>query len=414
MIALAVALVCIDASRAFPGAWAVLPVTVAVAALSGQSLWLSRCLSHPALVRIGLISYPLYLWHWPLIVWADLELSAWPEWQRRVLALLLSLLAAEATRRFVEEPLRFSRRSVVPSLLLAMLVVMAWAGWQIQRDGRPFLVSAHQAQVHETLLADLRWQDADDVCLAHFQLQEPGWREQQLFCRATLSPALAELALLGDSTANALFPGLAAQGRAVVNLGNGTCPPLPGVEGQRPWNRACHEVNAKARRWVLSTPSIRTVILSWAPWDAPNLGWPSGRQGESAIATDGAQQLTDMIQQLRDAGKRVVLVFDTPSMPGSPESCLPRRSGWPVRSCRFSEMELLHRQPWLAAWQRVVEQLPRDGVCVASVSRWIVGAAGDYTPLAPDGRLWFRDGHHLSESGSRAFAAELVRQCPLN
>ena len=68
---IAVAAGILDSHRAFPGWWAVLPVAGSALLLSAPAAWVNRVvLASPPLVWIGLISYPLYLWHWPLLVFA--------------------------------------------------------------------------------------------------------------------------------------------------------------------------------------------------------------------------------------------------------------------------------------------------------------------------------------------------------
>jgi peptidoglycan/LPS O-acetylase OafA/YrhL len=72
LLAMAVAL--IDKGRGYPGAWALLP-TLGTALLisAGMVSWVNRrLLGWRPLAAIGLISYPLYLWHWPVLIWAKL------------------------------------------------------------------------------------------------------------------------------------------------------------------------------------------------------------------------------------------------------------------------------------------------------------------------------------------------------
>src|SRR6202171_1672665 len=69
ILLIAIAAGVLDTKSAFPGWWAILPVAGAALLLSAPAAWFCRTLlaSRP-LVWIGLISYPLYLWHWPLLV----------------------------------------------------------------------------------------------------------------------------------------------------------------------------------------------------------------------------------------------------------------------------------------------------------------------------------------------------------
>lgn len=112
----------------FPGFWPLLPVIGAVfLILAGPYAWFNRVvLSNPVLVWFGLISYPLYLWHWPLLSFARIVEGGNLSRDYRILLVLLSILLAWLTFRFVEKPLRscsFSRRSKVTCLVLLMLGV---------------------------------------------------------------------------------------------------------------------------------------------------------------------------------------------------------------------------------------------------------------------------------------------------
>jgi peptidoglycan/LPS O-acetylase OafA/YrhL len=66
--------------------------------------WCNRyVLAQPPLVWVGLISYPLYLWHWPLLSFAHILHSAQPAWQVRGVAVLLAVLLAWLTYRLLEQ-----------------------------------------------------------------------------------------------------------------------------------------------------------------------------------------------------------------------------------------------------------------------------------------------------------------------
>jgi len=98
-----------DSRTSFPGVAAVPPVlgTAAIifATASSPSVWLRKALSCRPLVFIGLISYSLYLWHWPVIVFTRIYFGQL-EWQHLLFAGALSFTLAVFSWRLVETPLR--------------------------------------------------------------------------------------------------------------------------------------------------------------------------------------------------------------------------------------------------------------------------------------------------------------------
>ena len=137
----------INKESAFPGWWASIPTAGALLTIAaGERAWFNRAvLARGALVFIGLISYPLYLWHWPLLSYARIV------GHTEVIPVLVvvSALLAWATYRFVELPMRRPsggpRRAqrVAPALFAAM-VVLALVGlgaWRSLLPGRLDAVS---------------------------------------------------------------------------------------------------------------------------------------------------------------------------------------------------------------------------------------------------------------------------------
>jgi peptidoglycan/LPS O-acetylase OafA/YrhL len=119
----------IDATRVFPGLWVLLPVGGTFALLvAGPRAWINRSLlSLPPVVWIGLISYPLYLWHWPLLSFARIVNGGTPPGVVRLGLIALSVVLAWLTYRLIEWPVRFGsrRRKVVPALATAMVMLFA-------------------------------------------------------------------------------------------------------------------------------------------------------------------------------------------------------------------------------------------------------------------------------------------------
>lgn len=75
-----------------------------VYAVSGRKTWLSRFLSNPVLKWIGDRSYSIYLWHYPIILLISKGIKA--SWWITLIEIVLSVVLAELSYRFIETPIR--------------------------------------------------------------------------------------------------------------------------------------------------------------------------------------------------------------------------------------------------------------------------------------------------------------------
>ena len=81
-------------------------------------------LSNKFLVFIGLISYPLYLWHWPILSFAIIYQDLWPDRYYRFLLLFITFLLATVTYIFFEKPLRFNKKIKNLELILILSILL--------------------------------------------------------------------------------------------------------------------------------------------------------------------------------------------------------------------------------------------------------------------------------------------------
>jgi peptidoglycan/LPS O-acetylase OafA/YrhL len=136
----------------FPGWWALLPTFAGAAMIfSGPHVWVNRIiLSNKAFVWLGLISYPLYLWHWPLLSFARIVEGEVPSLGIRIALVALSLVLAWLTYRFIERPIRFGRHpKIAVSVLALLMVIVGFIGFNTYgRDGLEFR-QAHKIGIIE-------------------------------------------------------------------------------------------------------------------------------------------------------------------------------------------------------------------------------------------------------------------------
>jgi len=247
--------------KAFPGAWALMPTLGAalVIAAGPQALANRRLLSSRPAVAIGLISFPLYLWHWPLLVFYRNSVE-----QAQTLSLLvvvaLSGLLAWATFRWLEQPVRRARRIRLPvTLLLVGCAAVGVIGFVIMKvDGVGLRAKVSNNPRVNSLIGTAKWEYSKNAVCSRGNPDYKG-----LFCIQSHERP-PTLLLLGNSYANHLYPGLAnhpSLGRHVL-LDIGTCEPS-GVMGSDRSDCAVQDAVIRAN------PSLRFAILnsSWPTFD---------------------------------------------------------------------------------------------------------------------------------------------------
>ena len=207
----------IDDKSRFPGWWAALPTgatCLIIAAGPGASLN-RNVLSHPVMVFVGLVSYPLYLWHWPLLAILRATHGGEPSVAARLGVVALSVALSVLTYRFAELPIQrfFSfRRAGWPrspefavGASVALLGVLAVVGFSIQRD----ILLARDSENHPVAYQLQKYAAYDnsstqvgrcfvDTARAFDGFAEPCYRA------AGQRP---EILLLGDSHAATSIPG---------------------------------------------------------------------------------------------------------------------------------------------------------------------------------------------------------------
>ena len=139
LLLIVAALLVVDQHTHYPGRWALLPTGGAFLIIaSGPDAWINRrWLGQPAVVWLGLISYPLYLWHWPLLSFARISVGETPSLAARGGIVLLSVGLAWLTYVVIEKPVRFGtlRRIAVPLLSTTMIAILGVAHYTVRGEG---------------------------------------------------------------------------------------------------------------------------------------------------------------------------------------------------------------------------------------------------------------------------------------
>ncbi|WP_414011654.1 acyltransferase family protein [Limnobacter sp.] len=405
-------LVLIDKTRAFPGAWALLPVlgTAALLMTSG-STFNRKVLSNPVMVWIGLISYPLYLWHWPLLVFARIFEGETPSESVRLSLVVTSVALAWLTYRLIEKPLRFSprKRLVVVGLSLGMLCVFLFSYCILANKGLGF-------RHHNKLNADPQTLVIGADRGTHSQNCGLNKNDHpiMIWCLHDNKQATPNMAVLGDSKGEALYYGLSresdpSQSWIMIGPVNYLYDPTKGIE-------------AASLSRVLDDKNIQTVVLGNALRGYTKLNSKTGfidPPVSQKMVETWVQHYSTLVQTLRDSGKRVVFVMDHPTLP-DPNDCIEG----PMTS--FSVLDqVFYRKPnprckllysdHLAgtdAYQRFVEGLRKvqPDLMVFDPAPLLCDVAANRCGVTENNAFLYSYGDHISDYSSSKLAKSLINK----
>lgn len=316
----------IDEKTLFPGWWALLPTGAAFLFIAaGPDAWINkRILSSNLLVNIGLISYPLYLWHWPALFFARLfegeELPA----ETVAVTLMASFVLAWLTYTYVERPIRFGarRKTAAVATVVVMMIVVGF-GLHLQNNGGYIFRHKPLNAVHEAMA------DAD--------FPQPQVEYYDVKAILVGNQPSRKVAFLGDSNMAQYYPRikhLIETGQAVdlqalflVKMG---CPPIPEIRSRK---NGCDAFWDSALR-VREDATVETVVLTalWTRYFNENfylrsLGEnkplrPIGESGEKAFLL-----LEKFIRDVTTRGKKVFMILEIPvGLAFAPKNLL--QKGW--------------------------------------------------------------------------------------
>ncbi len=409
--------VALDAASPFPGANALAPCLGAAAIIlagSGGGTVVTTVLGLRGPVAVGLISYSLYLWHWPLYVFA---LTQFPQglsasWTAGLIA--ASMVLAGLSWRYVEQPFRERRIGATRGQLFGMTAgavltcaVIGGVMW-----GGAGLPQRYGPAVQRILAATEESEPRQKYCFGI----RPQEVSVQRLCKIGARAGTPDFLLWGDSHADAMLPAVSlaarAGGRTGLFAGRGRCPPIFGA--RRPDTRECEPFNDAVLKIALAK-NIRTVILD-ARWTMDAGGAPLGPQDEGrAVFVDSqsvtsspaetlavfTRGLTRTVKILTDAGKQVVIVGAVPEFQMRVPQALARMilSGKSRKIAPTRDQYLARDADVRAVFAAIAKAYP-----VRFVHPGAILCPSGYCKAQMDGHPLYRDEHHLTVFGAKQLA----------
>lgn len=389
----------ITPNRRFPGVWALLPTVGAAMIISAgpQALLNRTMLSCRFLVWVGLISFPLYLWHWPLLVFLNILTGAHPTNIHRIGAFVIALVLSILTYLLIERPLRaLVNRRALAVVLLVLMMLTGFAGYNLfKRAGFPSRISELSGG-YTKYGKSLQTPDRRiSYCPAVTGVQD-SW------CRTTEFPTVA---LIGDSHADQMMERFLRSGTPkfanLISLGAGNCQPSLEVDTE---SRCVKKISA-ALDAVVSNSAIEYVIIS---------SWNTGANNRLQTSIEGFARTFD---KLRQSHKKIIYVVDIPTLKADPSSCvntsleLREKFRKPPSFCNGASAEdLVPMEDYLRLVHWIKSENPdifvydpRGIICPEDVCKVIDG----YT-------LVYADEGHISDFGGQSVINNLVLQIENN
>lgn len=385
----------------FPGINAAIVAAASVGVIYGNSSpqsCVSRVLSMPVFVGIGLLSYSLYLWHWPIfsmLRYRQVELIG----LALILSIAASLILSWATWILVEIPYRKKvglsfRKALVGFLVMPAAIAATFFVLVMSLDGVPQRFSPELRTLMASYSSDRDFsrkcsiRDSDSVNIRPDVLEE--------HCSFGAESTKVSVLLLGDSHANHMRPFLDvalkdASRRAVYHV-QGNCLAVRGISTP-------HEENSCAlrnRALLDISDDIDYVVLAsaWASYPIEEV-----REG-----------LRTAVTQLLEAGATPVIFKDTPSPGRDMSKCvLYNALGWKQENCEYPVSDVRSREDM---YDSAIDEvaLNQNKVVVVDPKSGLCGSESCVTSLK--GIAVYRDSNHLNDGAARLLGELFLMDAP--
>ena len=374
-----------DENTAFPGINALLPVVATALLIGSISQWprLFNDLSNNRVSQwLGAISYPLYLWHWPALVLPSSALGRPLRIRERVFCILLTVVLAHLTSKFVEQPLRHKKINgknvylffvaTTITSLVAGLIISASASSLITVKGTNYKFNLTKVMEKPAVYGD--------NCHVNYGETKSG------YCTYGVKNSKRVIVLYGDSHAAQWFPTLEKialeKGYKLISLTKSAC---PSVDSPREDQGAFKNVHCEKWREnsIARIHAIKpdAVIVSSFQYFTPPSGFPSRSQWWN----DGQRRL---LNDLKGSSPRLIYISDTPRPLRDIPNCLASRDS---HSCDSTEK---------------TPNVIIDGFIKIDPTSWLCTS---FCPAIKDGYVAYRDASHISVAAALALKPELEK-----
>jgi peptidoglycan/LPS O-acetylase OafA/YrhL len=412
---LGTALLLITQRSSFPGYWALLPTLGSACIIfAGSDSQVNRMLSHRILVWIGLISYPLYLWHWVLLSFIRILEGEMPSTNMRIRILATSILLSWLTYKLVERPFRIRGNKKIKTIFLVLLMsVIAYIGLNTyQRDGlrfRPYVKKSTNYSLSMSRSENL----LQCIDIDHAYNTKNDW-----FCALGDKKSAPTYFAYGDSHVGSLIPPLNQFGldnqTQILLAGSSGCPPLLGIQSMRGEvgieKNNCRKLNERIFEYVKNNKIPNVILAGFWTYYTGNITAPTrlnliARNEYAAVINADTSKIDfewaigETVDRYKKIGVKVFLIADNPTQIFEPKDALRRASdslGY------LSDLKI--NQFSIALTDHLKTQLYVNTILKDQEAKLLefndIYCQGTACNLAKDGKFLYFDADHLSIDGS--------------
>ncbi len=375
-----------DESTAFPGFNAIVPVAATALLIGSINVWprFFNDLSNNKFSQwLGAISYPLYLWHWPALTLPSSALGRPLRIRERIFCILLTVILAHFTSKFIEQPLRlkkFSGALIYKALavttavsLVTGLAISSTSSSEIKVKASKYSFDLRQVMEKPAVYGD--------GCHVNYGENETG------ACTYGKLDSKTTVVLYGDSHAAQWFPAIKElveqRGFKLISFTKSACSSVAASRADQGAykNSECEKWRSNSIKRIKEIKPA-AVILSNFQYFTP----PKSAPDRNKWWKDGQQKL---LSDLRGSSKYLIYIGDTPRPLRDIPSCLAIRDSKSCDSTQRTPLKII------------------DGFHKIDPNPWLCTSI---CPAIQDGYVVYRDGSHISVAAARALLPKLTAE----
>ncbi|WP_210014799.1 acyltransferase family protein [Pseudomonas palmensis] len=400
----------ISKENSFPGWLALIPVCAAVALISaGPSAVINRyILSSRPMVWIGLISFPLYLWHWPLLSLLRVVEGETASVELRAIAVVAAVILAAATFYLIEKPLRAKTKWKLKThaLTAAMGITLCIGLATYYYSGIPNRNTVKSYKDINSQFVGPHWNfSTNKTCLNRYKFKEASTYDWW-FC-ATNNDKPPTILLMGNSFANHIYPGLKSvpefKNQTILSIG--ACDPTL-ADTQSPddpkTGRPCagfrplHQMEY-IKKIISQTPGLKYVLIS----------------GLSGAPTDKyIESIKEKISYIESSGAKAIIFVPHMVLPYDIKGCFSRPFTSPKNDCSKPESDHLRLKK---SFEKLMSEIQSSNPKTLFFDQNQLFCNSRDCNFIIDGMPVFRDEYgHYSEYASLKLAEQFVSWSKVN